>query len=672
MANLSFSHKCFNDMPKILYQSRDWHRVQQQRHPMATVISAAYMLADARNYAQLALEWPYMSDTDVTRIAYTADDRAAEADRQTLTTVGKYLKRHFPTLPDHTIRDLVAKYATASEFSISNDPEAIVNAVQDGPPSCMQWSEEQVDEAGCHPYEVYAPKFGWSMAMRKDGRQINGRALVMQRMKNGTEVKYFVRTYQRPSDTCSRYSAPDEQLHQWLESQGYERRNSWKGERLAYMHSNLRDMDFVAPYIDGGAQCVDAVNSNGENCLVITDDGEYECCSTNGGYEAKNSCTCEDCNRRIDEDDTYSVGYHGDTTVGPCCIDNYTRVTGRRGETYYVPEDDAVECDGEWYDRDHLSEHGIVQLHDGEYAQMDDTVFIESQGEHYRSDDEDIVEDHNNEWQMRDDCVELENGDWALEDDTWCCEVSGEYYLTDNDDPVVIHGLNFHADTSAEDIAEAINDKTGQKNLFVQQNVVLVSEAERAEAMSTIVVAPEPVEQEFLMRGQSGTTHMVKESRVQHFKDLQWVLVDTVAEFLIPAPEPEPEPVVEDKVLMIDPNYNRLVNAARSSVSYFIRAGWIEVTEDHCVKFVRMEWRGSFYDVTPNQVTQNEAAGWTISEPVPPTLTREGYNGWLWAERGGITSPNGSWHCVTPHVANIYANLFGFTTNVTTATTETI
>ena len=480
---ITTKHVCFNQLPAILAGSRQWHTAQQAAHPMHPVIEAAFKLDDPTDYAQLCLEWPYVADTDKTRIAFTADDRAGDADRQTLTTVGKYLKRHFPTLLDHNIRDLVAKYASVSAFSISDSVADIIDAVQDGPPSCMQWDESKIDDTGAHPYAVYAPKFGWGIAVRKDGRQINARALVMQREQGGRNYKYFVRTYQRPSDTCARYSAPDEQLAQWLLAQGYEHRSSWRGEKIDYIKNADRCYDFVAPYIDGGAQCVsEGYDSETHNkYLVISDSGDYECTSQNGGYEEQNRCTCEDCDSRIDEDDSYLVGYHGERRVGPCCIDDYQMVIGRRGESYFVPDDEAVEVNGDYYDRDYLGEHGIVELHDGEYCMMDEAVYIESSGDWYRTDDSDIVEDHKSEWQMRENCVELENGDWALSDDAWCCESSGEYYLSDDVDPVVIHGLNFHPDTSAEDIAEAIKDRTGQTNLFV-------SPAERAEVMAPIVI----------------------------------------------------------------------------------------------------------------------------------------------------------------------------------------
>ena len=627
--NLSPKHICFLELPAILAGSRQWHCNQQALHRMHPVIEAAFKLQDPADYAQLCLEWPYVSDKDKTRIAFTQDDRAGDADRQTLTTVGKYLTRHFPTLPDHTIRDLVAKYATVSVFSISMIAEDIVDAVQDGPPSCMQWDEDRVDEVGCHPYEVYSPTFGWGIAVRKDGRQINARALVMKRMKGDTEIKYFVRTYQRPSDTCTRYSAPDEQLAQWLEGQGYEHRQSWRGEKISYIESKLRSYDFVAPYIDGGAQYVSEGYGSCDGMasgkyLAICDNGDYECTSQNGGYEEQNRCTCDDCGDRMNEDDSYGIGEDGDHRVGSCCIDNYTHVHGRRGYEYYVHEDDAIECDNEWYDRNYMGDNGIVELHDGEYANMDDAVCIESSGDWYRTDDDEIVLDHAGDYQLRDDCVELENGDWALSDDAWCCESSGEHYLCDDVTPVIIHDMTFHPDASAEDIAEAIRIRTGQTNLFVTP----VTPAERAAVMAPIVVTPETV-----------TTAYVQ----------------------------------SDKVLMVDKYSHKLINVPRSNLEFCVlSAEWVTVTPDLYVKFVRMGWHGAFYDVPCESVTRNEAEGWTIYEPVPPVLTQEGYSSWLWADRVSITSPNGSLHWVTPHVANIYAELFKFTVHAHIAATETI
>lgn len=507
----SSKHISFNILPNILRETRPWHWRLQIVHELHPVVNAAFKLTDPKDYQQLCMEWPHTSVSDVTRLAFTPDDRAGVADRQTVTTVGKYLTRHFPALPDHSVRDLVAKYATASTFSVSSAIEDIVAAAQDGPPSCMQWTESEVDYAGHHPYEAYDPKYGWAIAVRRDGNSINGRALVMEREGR----KYFVRTFQRPRSASQRYSEVDEQLNQWLTAQGYEHLGGWANEKLAYLESSDRNYDFVAPYIDGHTQNVDEDYQDGHRCLCITDDGVFKCTDTNGGYTEIGGCTCEDCGRRVSEDETRGVGYHNDRSVGECCIDEYTLAVGRRGEEYWVPNNEAVECDGEYYDSQYTSDNNIVCLHDGEYASIDDAICIESQGEWYRTDDDAIVEDHNDEWQMRDDCVELENGDWALSDDAWCCEASGEYYLSDDVDPVTIHGMTFHPDASAEDIAEAIKDKTGQENLFVG--------AVQAEVAVDSVTG----ESVHLMRGLSGMTRLVPESRVAFFKLANWTLVDT-------------------------------------------------------------------------------------------------------------------------------------------------
>jgi hypothetical protein len=183
-------------------------------------------------------------------------------------------------------------------------------------------------------------------------------------------------------------------------------------------------------------------------CLVITERGEYQCCNTDGTADAQSSCTCDACGNRISEDEQRGVGYDNDTTVGDCCIDDYTYVTGRRGRSYYISERDAVEVNGEYYDPDYLDDNDIVMLHDGEYASSRDAVFVESQSEHYLT--EDCVCLHNGDWALHDDAVELHDGEYALTDDAWQCAGSGEWYLTDNDTPVEVDGQTYHEDNVPE------------------------------------------------------------------------------------------------------------------------------------------------------------------------------------------------------------------------------
>ena len=125
-------------------------------------------------------------------------------------------------------------------------------------------------------------------------------------------------------------------------------------------------------------------------------------------------------------------------------MDNYTYVTGRRGNEYHVDNDQAINVDGDWYDREYLSDNEIVELADGEYCKMDDAVCVND--EWYHCDDETIVCDHAGDYQLRDDCVELHDGEWALQDDAWECAGSGNWYLTDDDEPVEVDGETYHED----------------------------------------------------------------------------------------------------------------------------------------------------------------------------------------------------------------------------------
>lgn len=445
--------RAFADAINVVWGSRYWHQSLQRRFNLHPAVVAAFNMHDPEDWQQVLLEWPHVATTDVTRLAYTRDERAGHEDRQTLTSLGKYLKQHWPNLADHHIRDFVAKYATAATFHIERTTEAIVNAVQKGPASCMQFDEDaedernQLDELGAHPYEVYDPQYGWHVATRRMGHQIVGRALLMQRDNIESMPKYFVRTYRHKDG--ERYSQPDDELVQWLRDQGYDHHNEWKGERLAYIRSGHHNCDFIAPYIDGGAQEVDIeTERTGDGTykkyLRITRSGEWQCSNQDGTATEQNSCTCEDCGERISEDEQHGIGVHGDHIVGECCIGEYTLVTGRRGSDYYIRNDEAVEVDGQYYDRDYLGDNNIVELWDGDYCDLDEAMCVD--GEYYRSDDDTIVEDHAGEWQLRNDCVELHDGEWALEDETWECSGSGNFYLTQDDAPVEIDGNMYHED----------------------------------------------------------------------------------------------------------------------------------------------------------------------------------------------------------------------------------
>jgi len=431
--------------------ARYWIIREFDKYPVHQVINAAIKLARPRDWHQLLLEHPHESQGDRSKIAYTQNEIKGQRDIQTVTSVGKYLTRHFD-LPDHTIRDLVSRYGSAARFQFVHTTAEMIYHLHRGPASCMVWSNDRGikcrDGVTRHPYEAYDPKYGWHMAVRIEGDNTMGRALCMTSPQDG--VKYFVRSYLRPSNE-STYSQTDDGMDTWLKEQGYTKENYWRDdERLAYHEANDH---FLAPFLDGGEKnvTIDA----GAKALVIDSDGEYTCDQT-GGYptydeEDENGFECEDCGDNTDEDDGYWIGRGEDTRVCRHCVENsYVYAYGRRGNQYYVHQDNAVyvESNSEHYDEDYLSDNEIVELENGDYEQMEEA--IEINGDWYTIDDERI-------------CRFEDTDEYGLTEDGWQCEQSCNWYTDDCTDWVEINDVRYHKDYApSKDDAEDEPDATPQ------------------------------------------------------------------------------------------------------------------------------------------------------------------------------------------------------------------
>jgi hypothetical protein len=414
----------------IEYQTapaRDWHCREQIKYPMHPAVEKA-LASDHRPYDWhlLVLEWPHVAETDKTRLAYTRDERSGIADRQTITTIGKYISRHFPSMPDHEVRDLVALYSAKDSCKTVHTMAEMLYHIVNGPGSCMGGRVFDIrcqDGVLRHPYQVYDPKYGWHMAVRIEGGLTVGRALCMTK----GDTKYFVRSYRRNNDG---YSPADEALEAWLVAQGYEKQSRWDyGDKLALYPVNGGEV--LAPYIDGGTQ---NVTSYGDH-LQIDSSGEYDCSQTGGTAHAGDRICCDDCGDYFDDGDGYWVGVHEETHICSSCCDNeYTYVYGRRQNRYYVQNIYTVEVNGEFYDEDYLPDNNIVRLEDGDYAEMDDCVMI------------------NNDWYLTDDpriCRPEDNDDYWLTDDCWQCEESGGWY-THAIEFVEVDGKLYHPDNAPE------------------------------------------------------------------------------------------------------------------------------------------------------------------------------------------------------------------------------
>ena len=423
-------------------EARYWIIREFDKYPVHQVINAAIKLARPKDWHQLLLEHPHESQGDRSKVAYTQNEAKGQKDIQTVTSVGKYLTRHFD-LPDHTIRDLVSRYGSAARFQFVNTTAEMIYHLHRGPKSCMVWSEDHGikcdDGVTRHPYEAYDPKYGWHMAVRIEGDMTMGRALCMTSPDDG--VKYFVRSYLRPSNESS-YSQTDDGMDTWLREQGYTKEGYWReGEKLAYHPA--RD-NFLAPYLDGGERCV-AVNER-ERWLEIDCNGLWICENT-GGYatsneEDENYFDCACCDDRTNDDDGYWVERSEDVRVCESCFNHeYTYVYGRRGNQYHVHNDNAVYVDSqsEHYDEDYLADNEIVSLENGDYEHMEEA--IEINGDWYTIDDERI-------------CRFEDTDEYGLTEDGWQCVTSCNWYTDDCTDWVEIKGERYHKDNAPERIDE--------------------------------------------------------------------------------------------------------------------------------------------------------------------------------------------------------------------------
>ena len=403
---------------------------QQALYNLHPAVLNALEVYEPEDWQAIFWEYPYVAVSDPTRLAFSRNAQHLATDRQTLTTVPRYLKRHFPMLGDHVIRDL-ALYNGSDTFEFVDDIRMMIGIVETCRIwSCMQgmcaaavrWMKDNdatFDETD-HPYCVYDPDFGWKLAIRRDRTgEVVGRALVHEDSHGDSNDSIYVRTYMADG---SRGNKADPNLEAWLESQGVKRRDEWKiGTQLARVET--RNGGYRMPYIDGDTYRLEDCG----DCFEISRYGEYEAQSTSG--EINTGETCEECGDRQDEDDMTWVGQNMETHVcNSCCDSRYTYVQAsrRHGDNYFIENRFAVEVDGDYYDEDNLPDH-IVQLENGDYAHIDNVVEVD--GDYYLTDDDDIVYlEDSNEYALIDDCWQDCDGKWHSSDEE-SLEIDGKTYL---------------------------------------------------------------------------------------------------------------------------------------------------------------------------------------------------------------------------------------------------
>ena len=492
----------FHTLIRVVRWSRDWFRREQDRYDIHPTITTLMLnIARPKDWHRVVLEWPHVSLSDPARIAYTRDDKSGYADRQVVTSLGKYIRERWDhsDLPDHVLRafvdDYVVRHTNSCEW-LEPDVYEYINAVQNGPNSCMRWDGFDSDEdQNYHPYRCYDPKYGWRMAVRRNGnKDIVGRALALDHPKFG---KVYVRTFKAENDNPhgGGYSYSDEKLQAFLESDGYKRRDGYPEGAKLYTR-DLRNGYFLGPYVDGEMHHASLnLQEDGERYFVLDRDGEFELRETNGRVEEAERSTCDCCGGRFHDDDLRTVGRHEDTQVCEGCIDSdYTYVeNATRWGGAYIHNDDVFESvegdtltDSEYCLRDYV--YLNCGQYEGQYTNTDNSV-CDVNGEYWHEDDigEGLVclcdgSTHSGEYIAQVDAIEDIEGNYWHEDDVGdgITQVdAGTYegkYVCSDDVVTCANGTIWHTDDIDVHIKQSALDPT----VYVDITQLEIVEGEQA------------------------------------------------------------------------------------------------------------------------------------------------------------------------------------------------
>lgn len=188
---------------------------------------------------------PSMDDPD--KVAYTASDADGCIDRQTVTTVGRLLRKLLPVVADEWIRDTEASIRAerSRAFFYTCDPEGVEYVYRHmvGDTGCMRYPADYWGIT-THPSRVYArPGVGVAFLAVPDGDNPEGPARITARSVVAVDpsgAKRYVRVYGDPS------------LKAKLRAAGYAV-GTLHGLRInALRHDASGDDEwYIVPYLDG-------------------------------------------------------------------------------------------------------------------------------------------------------------------------------------------------------------------------------------------------------------------------------------------------------------------------------------------------------------------------------------------------------------------------------------
>lgn len=284
------------------------------------------------------------------QVAYTASPEHLAQDRQTITTLGRYLSRRFPELPSYLIAALGNRFARTNNFSelkFARTRDEIRYVYENGPGSCMGKGVDNFSTDGVHPAEAYASGH-WAVAYAENANgDITARAVVST--KNPEDQRY------------STIYGNEDLLTTLLENEG------WKPGIDFTDHEFLAikvDGEYVGPYVDGTNATVYTIPGKPSR-LVIHPSATLTGCSVgetqnshdSGGFFADGGDRedCESCGRRVNtEIENYLRDRDGDLICDECLGDDYVEASdGNHWETTFAVHVDSPDltktADGKYF-----------------------------------------------------------------------------------------------------------------------------------------------------------------------------------------------------------------------------------------------------------------------------------------------------------------------------------
>ena len=364
-------------------QNRDWTRPEawwrfreQVRNREQRRIIPGWWIDLCETWGDATWEdhYLYVSALDPKRIAYTPTLEYARADRQVVTTPGKYLMKHFPSMDPEKMRSYQEWHRlghVAKDVLFFFDPAEIQNAYEIGPRSCMSY--DTLGQYHEHPVRIYDGPDTVLAVLPKGGGGYSARALC----RIDTSPMTYLRVYGDESVMRGR-----------LESLGFVSSTSPSGARLrlAYAHP---DADYpICPYVDwvsygkktdDGFLLLTSSNDGAEWAVQVT--GGCACSSTpEESDEEENRRWCHSCDNDFHEEDDGGYDINEEWICQGCCERYYTyAVFTRNGDETFVYCDDVIEVNGSayWNNQDLLEGIGFVYSeHDSEWIDPEDSYAI--------------------------------------------------------------------------------------------------------------------------------------------------------------------------------------------------------------------------------------------------------------------------------------------------------